>query len=87
MNNNEFKQITSTEELLTILKEEPNTSCEFFVQLPLARSWKTISLSDDNSIWVLNQIDDSEEFISVDTLKDSRIGNFIQRGKFYFAWR
>ena len=90
----DFTKVESVEHLLSILKEDPDTPCTFFVQLSFGlRSWKTLSLCSDDKkgilIWVYNEIDESEELTPIEDFsnEESIIGKAIKTGNFYFAWR
>lgn len=89
----EFKKVTSLEQLHEILKK--GTS-EFFVQLNYGvRSWKTIGYADENDcngnskFEILNEIDESRQVLTEKNLFNDRftvIGRAINEGSFYYAW-
>ena len=92
---NEFEKVTSLEHLKQILEQNDGVCGEFFVQLQVGRSWKTMSFSDQTDkngnykIWVENQIDGSHQILTENNLfneKFSNIGTAINNGQFYFAW-
>lgn len=83
-----YKKIGSIKDLKTFFKKKNNNeSYEFFIQLNLGRSWKTMSYDKiTKKFWIENQIDGSEQFLTEKELFDKSktlIGKAINEGQFY----
>ena len=82
-----MNRIKDIDQLLTLLNdEEPG---EFFISMGMVRSSKNIMLIDDDKISIYNEIDDTEDVVSIQDLKDGKVddvtnvGTAIRNGNFY----
>lgn len=81
------KQVKSMDQLKTILAD--GETKDFFIQLHFGlRSSKAISFDGDNTFYVLNEIDGTEQELTEQELMDSditNIGKAINSGAFYLC--
>lgn len=81
------KQVKSMDQLKTILAD--GETKDFFIQLHFGlRSSKAISFDGDNTFYVLNEIDGTEQELTEQELMDSditNIGKAINNGAFYLC--
>ena len=87
----DFKKIGSVQDLRDLFLDEHGElkvfeCAECFVQLNGCRSWKTIGFDGENEWYVLNEIDETEEYLTTEELTKSIIGEAMEKGAFYFAW-
>lgn len=79
------KQVKSVNQLKTILAD--GETKDFFIMLNFGlRSSKAISFDGDNTFYVLNEIDGTEQELTEQELMDSditNIGKAINNGAFY----
>lgn len=79
------KQVKSVDQLKTILAD--GETKDFFILLNFGlRSSKAISFDGDNTFYVLNEIDDTEQELTEQELMNSditNIGKAINNGAFY----
>lgn len=79
-----MKRIETQKELDRVLKSagEP---VEFFIRLTGGlRSSKLISLDEKGNYYILNEIDDSEDYVEHDELmRSTHVGEAIGKGAFY----
>lgn len=81
-----MKKIISQELLNKLIYSSEDEMLEYFVMLNGggAMSPKSITLEENNSYFIINEIDDTEETISHDKLMDSfPIGEAIKKGALY----
>ena len=74
-----YERIYSIEHLISCLDKGYSDFC---ICNGLLRSSKTIEKKDDK-FWILNEIDDSEEMLTLDELKESHIAKAIENNCFY----
>lgn len=80
-----YIKITSIDHLISCLDKGCSDYC---ICNGLLRSHKTIKKMDNelwilDKFWILNEIDGSEEILTLEELKESNIGKAIQHGSFY----
>lgn len=78
-------RIISIEHLISCIDKGCSDFC---ISNGLLRSHKTIMKMDDefwilDKFWILNELDGSEELLTLEELKESNIGRAIQHGNFY----
>lgn len=77
-------QITTQEQLDSLIKESSDSIIDCFVMLNGGlRSSKDISITDDGSYYVYNEIDDTEETIGHEDFLDSFLGEAMSKGALF----
>ena len=77
-------QITTQEQLDSLVKESNDNIIDCFVRLNGGlRSSKDISINDDGSYYVYNEIDDTEEIIGHKDFTNSFIGKAMSNGALF----
>lgn len=76
-----YTKIISIDHLISCLDKGCSDFC---ISNGLLRSSKTIEKKDDK-FWVLNEIDGSENLLTLEELEESNIGKAIQHGSFYLV--
>lgn len=77
-------KITTQEQLNQMIDNADEGILECFILLNGGlRSSKDISYNDENSYYIYNEMDDSDEVIDFNKLKDSFIGEAITKGALF----
>lgn len=77
-------RIETQKQLDELIEDTPEGMLECFVMLNSGlRSSKCISLEGNNIYWILNEIDDSEEYVEHDKLNKTIIWEAMEKGALY----